>query len=93
MAACSEAGGRASQKYFNIFSILNDKLLYLSDYLTKLFNSNIEIELVRLYKPYQDSNILAQYLNIGSFKKRFVYLASRLFRTVKIFKKNSGSNR
>ena len=82
---CSEAGGRASQKYFNIFSILNDKLLYLSDYLTKLFNSNIEIELVRLYKPYQDSNILVQQLNSDSYNKKFIRIISRLFKTINIY--------
>ena len=69
----------------NITTIFNDKFLYLSEYLNKLFNCDVELNLVRLYLPYQDSNILAQYLNIGSFKKRFVYLASRLFRKVKIF--------
>ena len=86
---CSEAGGRASQKYFNIFSILNDKLLYLSDYLTKLFNSNIEIELVRLYKPYQDSNILVQQLNSDSYNKKFIRIISRLFKTINIYNNKS----
>ena len=76
-----------------ITTIYNDKFLFLGEYLNKLFNCDVELNLVRLYLPYQDSNILAQYLNIGSFKKRFVYLASRLFRTVKIFKKNSHKNK
>lgn len=82
----------SSKKVEKITNIYNDKFLFLSEYLNKLFNCDVELNLVRLYLPYQDSNILAQYLNIGSFKKRFVYLASRLFRTVKIFK-NSGANR
>ena len=77
-------------KYSNILSILNDKLLYLSDYLTKLFNSNIEIELVRLYKPYQDSNILVQQLNSDSYNKKFIRIISRLFKTINIYK-NKGS--
>ena len=83
----------STKKVEKITNIYNDKFLFLSEYLNKLFNCDVELNLVRLYLPYQDSNILAQYLNIGSFKKRFVYLASRLFRTVKIFKKNSGANR
>lgn len=76
-----------------ITTIYNDKFLFLGEYLNKLFNCDVELNLVRLYLPYQDSNILAQYLNIGSFKKRFVYLASRLFRKVKIFKKTMITNR
>lgn len=76
-----------------ITTIYNDKFLFLGEYLNKLFNCDVELNLVRLYLPYQDSNILAQYLNIGSFKKRFVYLASRLFRKVKIFKKTMIANR
>lgn len=83
----------STKKVEKITNIYNDKFLFLSEYLNKLFNCDVELNLVRLYLPYQDSNILAQYLNIGSFKKRFVYLASRLFRTVKIFKTNSGANR
>lgn len=82
-----------SLKDGQITTIYNDKFLFLSEILNKLFNCDVELNLVRLYLPYQDSNILAQYLNIGSFKKRFVYLASRLFRTVKIFKKTMIANR
>ena len=66
---------------------------YISEYLNKLFNCDVELNLVRLYLPYQDSNILAQYLNMGSFKKRFVYLASRLFKTAKIFKNIKNASR
>nr|YP_011014458.1 ribosomal protein S3 [Pallidohirschioporus biformis]WQA11111.1 ribosomal protein S3 [Pallidohirschioporus biformis] len=70
--------------YTNILSVINDKLLYLSDYLTKLFNTDIEIELVRLYKPYQDSNILVQQLNSESYNKKFIKIISRLFKTINI---------
>ena len=79
-------------KYKNILSILNDKLLYLSDYLTKLFNSNIEIELVRLYKPYQESNILVQQLNSDSYNKKFIRIISRLFKTINIYKNLGATN-
>lgn len=75
-----------NKKYYNILSIINDKLLYLSDYLTKLFNTDIEIELVRLYKPYQDSNILVQQLNSESYNKKFIRIISRLFKTINIYK-------
>lgn len=89
----SMLNGVESLKDGQITTIYNDKFLFLSEILNKLFNCDVELNLVRLYLPYQDSNILAQYLNIGSFKKRFVYLASRLFRTVKIFKKTMIANR
>lgn len=68
-------------------------LKYISEYLNKLFNCDVELNLVRLYLPYQDSNILAQYLNMGSFKKRFVYLASRLFKKAQIFKNIKNASR
>lgn len=71
-----------------ITTIFNDKFLYISDYLAKLFNADIEFELVRLYQPYQDSNILVQYLNNQSYNSKFIRLTSRLFKRINIYKKN-----
>nr|YP_010455099.1 hypothetical protein NYK79_mgp49 [Porodaedalea mongolica]UUA03941.1 hypothetical protein [Porodaedalea mongolica]WCF76701.1 ribosomal protein S3 [Porodaedalea mongolica] len=78
--------GQGKDKFLT--SIYDAKFLFLSDYLTKLFNTEIEFELVRLYQPYQDSNILVQFLNNQSYNKKFIKLVSRLFRKINIYKKN-----
>ena len=62
-----------------ILNKFNDKFSYLCDYLTKLFNSEIELELVRVYRPYQDSNILVQNLNTLSYFQKFIKITNRLF--------------
>ena len=64
--------------------LFGQKLSYLIDYLTYLFNAEIELNLVRLYKPYQDSNILVQYLNSESYSKKFIRLVSRLFKNINL---------
>lgn len=71
-----------------ITTIYNKNFAYLSDYLTKLFNTEVELELVRLYKPYQDSNILAQHLNSQSYRNRFTKLTYNLFRSMKIYNRS-----
>lgn len=78
-------GGLVKDRF--ITTIFNDKFLYISDYLAKLFNADIEFELVRLYQPYQDSNILVQYLNNQSYNSKFIRLTSRLFKRINIYKK------
>ena len=64
--------------------LFGQKLSYLIDYLTYLFNAEIELNLVRLYKPYQDSNILVQYLNSESYSNKFIRLVSRLFKNINL---------
>ena len=64
--------------------LFGQKFSYLTDYLTKLFNAEIELNLVRLYKPYQDSNILVQFLNSESYNNKFIRLVSRLFKNINI---------
>nr|YP_009690388.1 ribosomal protein S3 [Coniferiporia sulphurascens]QEG57168.1 ribosomal protein S3 [Coniferiporia sulphurascens] len=71
----------------NISSVYNEKLSFLIDYLTKLFNTEVELNLVRLYQPYQDSSILVQHLNSESYNSKFIKLVSRLFRRINIYKK------
>ena len=73
-----------------ITTIFNDKFLYISDYLSKLFKADIEFELVRLYQPYQDSNILVQYLNNNSYNSKFIKITNKLFKKINIYKKNLG---
>ena len=70
----------------------NDKFNFLCDYLTKLFNSEIELELVRVYRPYQDSNILVQYLNSKSYNVKFILTVSKLFKRIKIYKRTNSFN-
>ena len=60
------------------------KFLYLTDYLTKLFNCEVELNLVRLYQPYQDSNILVQYLSSESYNNKFIKLVSNLFNNINL---------
>nr|YP_010691082.1 Ribosomal protein S3 [Phellinus igniarius]WBU93183.1 Ribosomal protein S3 [Phellinus igniarius] len=69
-----------------------DKFTYLCDYLTKLFNTEVELDLVRLYRPYQDSNILVQFLNTQSYNRKFIRIASRLFKKIKIYKRKNFIN-
>ena len=57
-----------------------DKFKFLAHLLGKLFGCDIQLNLVRVYKPYCDSNILAQNLAIESYRKRFMVLALKLFK-------------
>lgn len=74
----------------NILSDLHQtKFSYLTDYLTKLFDTEVELNLVRLYLPYQDSNILVQNLNSESYNNKFIRLVSQLFKNININNNNS----
>ena len=57
----------------------------LSEYLTNLFKSEIELNLIRLYKPYHNSTILTQYFNSLSYKHKFVRMMSSFYRKSIIF--------
>ena len=69
----------------NIYQRYPDKFNLLSDYLTNLLGCEIELDLIRLNKPYYNSNILVQYLALQSYKNRFVRLVSRLFRKMNVY--------
>ena len=60
---------------------------HLGDRLSTILNAEVELELVRLYKPYYNSYILAQNLSVESYRHRFVKLVSRLFNQI-TFKNN-----
>ena len=75
-----------------ITSVYNDKLANLCDYISKLFGTEIELDLVRLYQPYQDSNILVQYLNSKSYNVKFILTVSKLFKRIKIYKRTNSFN-
>ena len=68
------------------------KFTNLTDYLTKLFNSEVELNLVRLYQPYQDSTILVQFLNSESYNNKFIKLISKLFKNINISNENFSTN-
>lgn len=73
----------------NTFSI---KFQYLLKILGKLFNSDIELECIRLNKTYLDSHILVQDIAVKSFKYRFVKLTRKLFRKANIINPNKSYN-
>ena len=47
---------------------------------------------MRLYQPYQNSEILVQYLNSQSYNTKFINLVSNLFSQINIFKKSKFNN-
>lgn len=60
------------------------KVSYLTDYLTKLFNAEVELNLVRLYKPHQESGILVQSINSDSYNNKFIRTITRLFKEINL---------
>lgn len=74
-----------------ISDTFSKKFNYLTDHLTNLFGTEVELNLVRLYQPYQDSNILVQHLNSGSYNNKFIRLISRLFKNINIYKQNKSN--
>ena len=57
-----------------------DNITYLVKELNNIFKADIELELIQLKKPYHSSNILAQHLNLRSYKYRFVKLINKFLR-------------
>jgi len=84
-----------SKKYFK--SSLHSKFLILHYYklenlvklLSKLFNKSVELELIRIYSPQNESNILANLIGILSNFIKFRNIHMKLFKVTKtrIFKK------
>ena len=69
----------------NLYQRYQEKFDILIAYLNTLLKCEIELDLIRLNKPYYNSNILVQYLALQSYKNRFVRLVSRLFRKMNIY--------
>ena len=86
------------KKYYNSnihskFLILhNNKLEKLINLLSKLFNKSVELELIRIYSPQNESNILANLIGILSNFIKFRYIHMKLFKVSKIKKFNKGNN-
>ena len=86
------------KKYYNSslhskFLILYDnKLEKLVNLLSKLFKKSIELELIRIYSPQNESNILANLIGILSNFIKFRYIHMKLFKISKIKNINKGIN-
>jgi len=85
-------------KYYNSnlhskFLILHyNKLEKLVNLLSKLFKKSIELELIRIYSPQNESNILANLIGILSNFIKFRYIHMKLFKVSKIKNINKGFN-
>jgi hypothetical protein len=67
------------------FLILHyNKLVKLVNLLSKLFNKPVELELIRIYSPQNESNILANLIGILSNFIKFRYIHMKLFKVSKI---------
>lgn len=84
ISKAKEGKGKENQILKNILCKYNDKFQFLSDYLSSIFKSEVELNLLRLPKVYYNSNILVQDLALKSYRFRFVKLVSRLFRKANI---------
>jgi hypothetical protein len=90
-----------NKKYFK--SNLHSKFLILHYYklenlvklLSKLFNKSVELELIRIYSPQNESNILANLIGILSNFIKFRNIHMKLFKVskTKIFKKRFRNNK
>jgi len=85
-------------KYYNSnlhskFLILHhNKLEKLVNLLSKLFKKSVELELIRIYSPQNESNILANLIGILSNFIKFRYIHMKLFKISKIKNINKGFN-
>lgn len=72
------------------FLILHyNKLEKLVNLLSKLFKKSVELELIRIYSPQNDSNILANLIGILSNFIKFRYIHMKLFKVSKTKNLNS----
>ena len=63
--------------------LYNKKLEKLVNLLSKLFKKSVELELIRIYSPQNDSNILANLIGILSNFIKFRYIHMKLFKVSK----------
>ena len=84
-----------SNVYSNFFILYNYKLEKLVKLLSKLFNKSVELELIRIYSPQNESNILANLIGILSNFIKFRYIHMKLFKVSKTrrFKKTFNHNK
>ena len=70
--------------HFNFLEIYKTNITYIVRELSKLFNSEVELQLIQLKKPFHNSDILSNYLNLESFNYKFVQLVNRLLKKIKL---------
>ena len=71
----------------NITKIFKNKLKILCNILSNLFKKSVELNLIRIHYPYNDSNILANLLAIFINRIKLRIIAKKLFRKAVIKKK------
>ena len=84
------------RNFYSNFIILHyNKLEKLVNLLSKLFKKSIELELIRIYSPQNDSNILANLIGILSDFTKFRLIHMKLFKVskTKISKKGFSKNK
>ena len=63
----------------SIVHVFNKKFEILCNILSKMFNKNVELDLIRLHYPYNNSNILVNLLAMLLKKLKFRRITRRLF--------------
>ena len=83
----------SSDLHSKFLILYSNKLEKLVKLLTKFFKKSVELELIRIYSPQNESNILANLIGILSNFIKFRYIHMRLFKVSKIknFKKGFNS--
>lgn len=74
----------------NLTKVYPHKFKLLCAILSKFFNKNVELELIRLHQPYYDSNILVNFLALIINKKNIGACIQRLYNS-NIIKANKAS--
>nr|YP_009504222.1 ribosomal protein S3 [Lactifluus hygrophoroides]AWX52947.1 ribosomal protein S3 [Lactifluus hygrophoroides] len=84
----------SNSNLYSKFLILHyNKLKNFVKLLSKLFKKSVELELIRVYSPQNESNILANLIgNLSNFIKfRFIHM--KLFKLIKLSKTKNSNNR
>jgi hypothetical protein len=81
-----------SNLYSNFLILHYNKLENLVKFLSKLFKRSVELELIRIYSPQNESNILANLIGILSNFIKFRYIHIKLFKLSKTNNINKGFN-
>src|SRR6266702_3065483 len=74
----------------NIYTISKSAFLNMSSIISKLFKKSVKLELIRIYSPQNESNILANLIGILSNFIKFRYLHMKLFKVSKTKNLNKG---
>lgn len=56
---------------YNLFRVFSLKFKLICEILNNKFNKPVELQLIRIHKPYQDSNILVNLLSLNIKNKKF----------------------